>query len=565
MSEVKYEHVPHGLYFSEFGIPTHIGSIASPFIWLAAPTGKAANPDLFTFEEAMKDENKDKWIEAARKEIKTLKDLGCWEEVPRSEAKTKILPGTWAFRQKRTPDGEIYKFKGRYCVRGDLQEGDFDTFAPVVAWSTVRMFLVLCLTLGWTTISVDFDSAFVQASLDEPVWIDIPRGFMSYKNGPTCLRLKRSLYGLSLAPKLFYLHCLKALKAEGFVPSKYDPCLLMRDGMLIVMYVDDLAIGSRNEKEIHTLIANLKKKGFSLSIEGNFTTYLGIKLEKNDDGSVHLSQKFLIDKIIAATGMERCNQNWTPTTQTALGQDPDGEPMEETWSYPSVVGMLLYLSTNTRPDISFAVSQVARCSSSPKKSHATAIKSIVRYLARTSTFGTIMKPDGTLRVDCFVDADFAGLFKADPDHEPTAARSRTGYIIKIGGCPVIWKSQLQTATALSTMEAEYNALSTAMTTVLPMKRMLQEVAEFLGVPAEMKATIHATVFEDNMGAYLLATNQRITNRTKYYLTKFHHFWEHVGVDADVEKCDTKLMDADYLTKGLVRVLYEGNRKRVQGW
>jgi hypothetical protein len=48
--------------------------------------------------------------------------------------------------------------------------------------------------------------------------------------------------------------------------------------------------------------------------------------------------------------------------------DPDGELMTEEWSYPSIVGMLLYLSTNTRPDIAFAVSQVARFSYSPQNS-----------------------------------------------------------------------------------------------------------------------------------------------------------------------------------------------------
>jgi hypothetical protein len=69
--------------------------------------------------------------------------------------------------------------------------------------------------------------------------------------------------------------------------------------------------------------------------------------------------------------------------------------------------MLLYLSTNTRPDIAFAVSQVARFSHSPKRSHGTAIKTIVRYLSRTIEFGMIVKPTGTLNLDCYVDADFA--------------------------------------------------------------------------------------------------------------------------------------------------------------
>jgi hypothetical protein len=45
--------------------------------------------------------------------------------------------------------------------------------------------------------------------------------------------------------------------------------------------------------------------------------------------------------------------------------------------------MLLYLATNTRPDIAFAVSQVARFSNDPKACHATAVKTIVRYLQKT--------------------------------------------------------------------------------------------------------------------------------------------------------------------------------------
>jgi hypothetical protein len=89
--------------------------------------------------------------------------------------------------------------------------------------------------------------------------------------------------------------------------------------------------------------------------------------------------------------MSDCNPNLTPVTQLTLGIDPDGKPYNKTWSYPSIVGMLLNLSTNTpRPDITYAVSQVARFNHSPTKSHASAIKTIVRYLLRTSDKGTIV-------------------------------------------------------------------------------------------------------------------------------------------------------------------------------
>ena len=73
-----------------------------------------------------------------------------------------------------------------------------------------------------------------------------------------------------------------------------------------------------------------------------------------------MTQKRLIEKIIETTKMTDCKPNWTPTTQVALGSDPEGELYnQKDWNYASMVGMLLYVSNNTRPDITFAVSQVA--------------------------------------------------------------------------------------------------------------------------------------------------------------------------------------------------------------
>jgi hypothetical protein len=123
-----------------------------------------SDPDSLNFDEAMNDtEFKHQWKEATESEIKSLEEHGTWVEVPISDAKAKILPLTWVLRRKRTPDGEIKKLKARLCVQGDLQEGVFDTFAPVVSWTSVRIFLVLTMMTGWETCSIDFSNPFGQA------------------------------------------------------------------------------------------------------------------------------------------------------------------------------------------------------------------------------------------------------------------------------------------------------------------------------------------------------------------------------------------------------------------
>jgi hypothetical protein len=539
-------------------------------------TRAVTDPDTLTYDQAMANlEERGQWRIAAQNEITQLVENHTWEEVPLTSALTRVLPVTWVFRRKRTADGTIKKYKGRLCVRGDLgseehNAGETDTHAPVAALPTVRLFLIFCLSNDWYTYSIDFNNAFVQSKLAQPVWIHLPRGFVTNNTQRMCLKLKRSLYGLSVAPLLWFKTLFKAFGELGFTPCTHDPCLLLRKGILIVVYCDDCGIGCKNPDDAEQLIKDLTNKGFNLTREGTFTEFLGIKFEKDkDNGTITLTQKGLIDKTLAAADMTDCNPNYIPASTNALGLDPDGTPMTETWNYRSIVGMLQYLAGNTRPDISYAVSQVARFSNAPKKSHATAVKTILRYLKRTATSGIIMKPTTGFEINCYVDADFGGLFRADPDSEPTSARSRTGYIIQLNGCPLIWKSQLQTQITICTQEAEYQALTTAMRVVIPLRQQLAQVLlQVIAEPREPPTLIRATVFEDNNGALSLATNQRITNRTRYYLIKWHWFWSHVGDTPEkvsVVKIATDQQIADYLTKGLSRETFEKIRKLSQGW
>ena len=122
------------------------------------------------------------------------------------------------------------------------------------------------------------------------------------------------------------------------------------------MYVDDVGILAKRKKDVDDLVEGLRKKGFELTREGTFAEFLGIKFEKNlDDGSINMTQKGLINKIIETAGMTDCNPSWTPALTTPLGTDPNGEPMDESWNYRSIIGILLYLTTNTRPDCALAV------------------------------------------------------------------------------------------------------------------------------------------------------------------------------------------------------------------
>ena len=525
-----------------------------------------SDPDTLSFDEILSDPDFDNWKMSADVEIFALIRKDVWDEVHISDAKTKILPATWVFCRKRSPTGEIKKYKARWCVRGDLQEGIFETFSPVVSWCTIRVVLIFAITHNWVLLCIDFTNVFVQATLEEPIWVHLPRGYRSTMGKDTCLRLKKSLYGTAQAPRLWYEHLVKFLLKDGFEKSKEDECLFLKKDMILFLYVDDCGVAAPNKELIDAFVQRLKDAGFELTQEGDFSEYLGIKFERdNSNNTIKMTQPGLIDKIIKSTGMEECNPNRVPCTQVGLGSDPDGSPMKEQWQYSSIVGMLLYLSTNSRPDIAFAVSQVARFSSAPKQSHAAAVKMIIRYLAGTKHQGTIFTPNTTFKLDCYVDADFAGLHGREHQDNPVSSKSRTGYVIFFCGCPLVWKSQLQTETALSTFHAEYVALSIALRQVLTTQRILETMVKFITFPSSTPR-IHAEAFEDNNSALLLANNQRLTDRSKFLNTKWHHFWEAVNEKRiTVSRIESANQRADYLTKGLVVEKFEHNRKLNQGW
>jgi hypothetical protein len=309
---------------------------------------------------------------------------------------------------------------------------------------------------------------------------------------------------------------------------------------------------------------------FELTEEGEFSKFLGIEFKRNNN-TITMTQSGLIDRIAEATGLTSSNPNHTPTQQEAIGKDINGPTMTDTWAYRSIVGMLLYLTTNTRPDIAYAVSQVARFSNNPKQSHAVAVKTIVRYLVGTRTKGTVVTPTGKLDINLFVDADFAGLFKKEEESDPDSARSRTGYILILGGFPLIWKSTLQTKIALSTLESEYSALSAATRALIPIRELLFEISHTIALPKTLTTTIKSTVFEDNQGAFLLATTQRISARTRYFTVEFHHFWDYVKMEDDNQrkiflvKIGTDYQGADFLTKGLPKIIFQRNRLLILGW
>ena len=122
--------------------------------------------------------------------------------------------------------------------------------------------------------------------------------------------------------------------AKNFRQSPQDPCLFCKCSVVLVVCIDDVGIGAKNDADVNILIEQLRGHGFTLECEGSFTAHLGLQFVADvTTRSVALSQPGLIQKIVEAAGMENCNPNHTPAKLTALRSDPDGEAMDEPWDH----------------------------------------------------------------------------------------------------------------------------------------------------------------------------------------------------------------------------------------
>ena len=536
----------------------------------------SADPDTMYLHEALRQPDRHKFIEAMQKEVKDHIDKGIWEVVPASKVPegVTIVPMVWAMKRKRRiATGEPYKWKARLNVDGSKQkEGEhfWETYAPVASWPTIRMALIMALLNGWKTKQIDYVLAFPQAEVECEMYMKLPKGFEVDKDGDYVLRLNKNLYGMKQAGRVWNKYLVERLLRIGFKQSEHDECLFYRGNVIYVLYTDDSILMGTNEKELDEVIALIEAQGLELTVEGDISDFLGVELKREADGSINCTQPQLIKKILEdlrLAGDGVATKEVPARVGKVLGKESNTKRFDGHFDYRSVIGKINYLEKSTRADIAFATHQCARFSSDPKESHGKALKWLGRYLAQTKDRGMILKPDIEHSFDCYVDADFCGGWDQDDALEdPATAKSRTGYVIMYAGCPVVWSSKMQTEVTLSTTEAEYVALSSALKQTIWLMNIVREMKEQGFNATATHPKIHCKAFEDNSGALTIANVPKARPRTKHINVKYHFFRQYVASgDVSIHKIDTKDQCADMLTKPLSKELHEKHRRFIQGW
>ena len=162
-----------------------------------------------------------------------------------------------------------------------------------------------------------------------------------------------------------------------------------------------------------------------------------------------------------------------------------------------------------------------------------------------------------------MDADWVGSWQQRLSDDPLSAHLRTGFLITYAGCPILWRSKMQSLIALSTTEAEYIALSSALREVISILHLMDELHNWKLLPTLPTPTVQCKVFEDNKSCIEIATNHQTRARTKHLSVRLHHFWGFVTrKEISIQHVSTKDQLADIFTKPLPRSQFILLRDRI---
>ena len=302
--------------------------------------------------------------------------------------------------------------------------------------------------------------------------------------------------------------------------------------------MDDIIITSDHMKHIDDVKAAIGSK-FKTTDLNQASFVLGIKLDKQEDGTWMLHQRQYIDEIMKLYSVNNLKKVDIPLqpnlglTTKLEGEDEALRQPIDTTIYRQAIGKLMYLTMCTRPDLSFSVSLLSRFVSAPKEKHWRCVMTLFKYIKSTRDHILTYPSQGTVKLTGYSDSDHAGNLDD--------RKSTSGYVFMVGGCCVSWRSSKQQTVSISSTEAEYVALSTCAQEALWLRSLLSELGH---------AQNTTTIYNDNLSSHHIVKGST-SARSKHIDVRHHFIRDHVvKKELEIQYMDTNELPADVFTKAV---------------
>jgi hypothetical protein len=483
--------------------------------------------------------------QAEKDHLKGHEDMNTWTEISRSDIRVRgkqILDCRWVYLYKFDKHGRLVKCKARLVVRGDqqLKTAIGNTYAATLAVRSFRTLVAIAAKFDLELIQYDAVNAFVNADLDEEVFMKSPPG---HRKPGKILSLNKALFGLRKSPLLWQKKLTSVLQSLGFQPVPHEPCCMTYRGVIIFFYVDDIALAYKLERsELAKELVNQIRKHFDLTGGDPLQWFLGIRVIRDREKRlIWLSQSTYIDKI---ANLAETNQgDSTPMTRDELLPHEALSSKSSINRYQRKIGSLLYAAVTTRPDIAFAVSRLSRFLTNPSPEHHAAADRILLYLKKHKHLG--LQFGGGEDYEVSSDASFAD--------NTLDRKSSQAYAMQLFGGLIGWRANKQDTVTTSTTEAELLALSQAAKEGIYVSRLLLE----LGVRLDDH---RIRLLCDNTQTIRLVNDDIARLQTRLRHVDIHNHWLRQEAQKGaiiVRYTPSESMIADGLTKALPK---DGHRR-----
>lgn len=575
------KHVPFDEFYSDgVDVVAHATSKRKDEKEVKTDTGqivKIAIPR--TFQEAMQSPDKDSWFAAMDTEYKAHLDNGTWELVPMSEVTPgrKIVGSTWAYDVKKNDDGTLSRYKARFCAQGFSQiEGvDFiNTYSNTVHHDTLRLMFAVAAALGMRLTGADVKTAYLYGIIDTLVYMKQPRGYEKY--GPDghamVCKLRKSIYGLRQSGARWEATLVEHLLKLGFARCEFDPCLFKihegPDVLLLCVYVDDLCFASTSDSYRTKIFSKLTER-FQLTDTGDLTWILNTNISQDlTAGTVTVSQKTYIEEAVRKffpNGLPEKSGRLVPCDEALSNLEPLGEGELIDPAYRSGVGMLVWLTSISRPDVAFTHSMLARHNCGGGERHMKHLMKVFEYLGRTAHYKITYSRASFTKLCKFISEH--SKFNTDVlqltsllsmvDSSHGGERPMAGDAHFVAGAPIGWRAGRHTVTPLNVASGEYMVATKAVVTIIPHRAVL----EFMGLKQEDPTII----FTDSTAAVMIADSNTSSKRMKHIATRLAFLREQIAAKtAEMYHIRTTGQIADIFTKPLIAATFHNLRELLLG-
>ena len=505
----------------------------SYFMGIVTP-GELQGPT--SYKQMLKHPERVGYEEAIRVEHQSMDEKEVWTLVERPAGK-KIMTTKWVFTKKE--DG---RFRARCVARGytGVYGVDyFETNSPTVKDATLRIMLVVANQVQLDVEHLDIKTAYLNAVLEEEVYIEIPEGIEIAGARPgMVLKLNKALYGLKQAGRAWYYKLVEIMREMGFSPLRHDSCCFRNKKTHVLVYVDDLLlIGTTTD--VTTFKAMIAARLDIKDLKA-VSKYVGIGVTRTPS-EIILSQEGHVGEFLSVVGMGESRKTGCPIEPGT--QMVKGEPNPEFKKYQQAVGMLNYITTKSRPDLSYVAGKLCKFMMCADESHMKVVHQVARYLQSTRGVGLHFARiddgkgwDHVFNLVVHTDANFGDASEC--------GHCTSGMVLLIDGNVVIWKSSKQTVVAPCTAVSEYIGMDLGVTGAEWAIGLFRE----LGLRVRMDRVM---VRCDNTAAVATGLNPGVSEKMKVVVAKY---WLVKDVlergDIALSRVDTTKNKADALTKAV---------------